>query len=114
MAAFKNIDTGYYIIDCTEIKRKEIETSNRRPEPGCENRNDIAIVDTKKPQDFSNHCLGAFVLSTSRTKRILPMHLTEFLIINQLVDRRVLSADRTLRIRTQLHFLEVHSQRAEQ
>ena len=27
MAAFKNVVTGYYIIDCTEIKRKEIETS---------------------------------------------------------------------------------------
>lgn len=60
MAAFKNVDTDYYIIDCTEIKRKEIKTSNRRPEPGCENHNDIEVVDTKKPQDFSNHCLGAF------------------------------------------------------
>ncbi len=29
MAAFKNIVTSYYIIDYTEIKRKEIETSNR-------------------------------------------------------------------------------------
>lgn len=28
MAAFKNVDTDYYIIDCTEIKRKEIETSD--------------------------------------------------------------------------------------
>lgn len=29
MAAFKNVVTGYYIIDYTEIKRKEIEVSNR-------------------------------------------------------------------------------------
>lgn len=114
MAAFKNIVTSYYIIDYTEIKRKEIETSNRQPEPGCESGNDIEAVDTKRPQDFSNHYLEAFVFSTSRTKRILPMHLAEFLIINQLVDRRVLSASRTLRIRTQFHFLKIHSQCAEQ
>lgn len=28
MAAFKNVVTGYYIIDYVEIKRKEIEISN--------------------------------------------------------------------------------------
>ena len=61
-AAIKNSVTGYYIIDRTEIKRKEIEISSRWPEVHHERYNGGKVVGTKKPQDLPCYRLEAFVL----------------------------------------------------
>ena len=78
MAAFKNVVTDYYIIDRTKIKRKVIEISNRRPEPGCENCNDREVVDIKKaPRLFVSlpwgfRVIGVSVLKTTNAPDRIP------------------------------------------
>lgn len=61
-AAIKNSVTGYYIIDCMDIKRKEIKILSRSPEVEYERYNYRELVGTKKPQGSTCHRLGAFVL----------------------------------------------------